>query len=829
MSNEQPPASQPGFWEQRTGWSVLKRLLFLEPLPGGSRWAAAFGSLLLFAFIVQVVTGILLAMNYAPSTETAWPSVKYIQEQVSFGAFIRAVHHWGSSAMVVLLLAHLVQVFVWGAYKKPRELTWMVGVLLLFCTLGLAFTGYLLPWDQKAYWATKVGLGILSTTPGIGDSVRTLLQGGPDMGNLTLTRFFTIHTFILPGILILLVIVHLYLFRLHGVTPPWWESAEQLKAEEEPFWPKQLLKDGVVWLVFIVGLGIWSYYTPAPLEAQADPSQPYEARPEWYFMFYFQLLRYFEGPLEVVGTFFVPLAFFLLLFFWPFLDRNPHRSPRRRPVAMGLLTAGTGGLIGLTVFAIVTDVRMSEPTQAVAPAPTKTEVAGPIQRADVAKLYNTNCASCHGVDGSGKDLRAGLPKIPDFTSMAWQLSQTDLEITHRIQDGVEPTMPAYKGKLAEQHIVALTIYVRAFAVSPGEPGAPKVKPEPPPVPSQMTAVQLYRNYCLACHDSDGRGQTARKAMPDLPDLTDAKWQKARTDADFKHSILDGKGKFMMPMKDKLNAADADEIVKYVRMFSGGKQVVQAEKHPPIVPLPPDTPVIVPGKDKKPPTTSPEMAERMRVATGLYRQYCLICHGADGKGNEIKAAMPVIPDFTNRSWQEGITQPQLVVGILDGKGTLMPAFRGRVDEEQGQDLAAYVRAFGPVPATVPEAPASDFEKRYRELQDQWKEWQRQLKDLSKPAKGAFAPILPNGLQRASLGENPGNGWPGLRSLFVPGRGPATGSDTDLSLSSWTGWEKKKRFGDGGSPWPGGGTSCQRRMKTINLAYSSPVRLARTLMC
>src|SRR6516165_8274149 len=225
--------SQPGFWGHRTGWKVLKQVLFLEPLPGGSRWAAAFGSLLLFTFVVQLVTGVLLSMNYAPSEKAAWASVNFIQHEVPLGGLIRAVHHWGSSAMVVLLLVHLVQVFVWGAYKPPRELTWMMGVLLLFCTLGLAFTGYLLPWDQKAYWATKVGLGIAGTIPGIGDGLRTLLQGGPQLGNLTLTRFFTIHGFILPGLLILLVVVHLYLFRRHGVTPPWWQSEAQLTARQE--------------------------------------------------------------------------------------------------------------------------------------------------------------------------------------------------------------------------------------------------------------------------------------------------------------------------------------------------------------------------------------------------------------------------------------------------------------------------------------------------------------------------------------------------------------------------------------------------------------------
>src|SRR6516225_2416329 len=260
MSSEEEPKS--GFWAGRTGWTLLKQTLFLEPLPGGSRWAAAFGSLLLFCFVLQVVTGVLLSMNYAPSVETAWASVNFIQEDVALGSFIRALHHWGSSAMIVLLLLHLVQVFVWGAYKKPREFTWMVGVLLLLCILGLAFTGYLLPWDQKAYWATRVGLGIAGTTPVIGDGLRTLLQGGPQMGNLTLTRFFTLHGFVLPGLVILLIVVHLYLFRLHGVTPPWWQSPAQLRAAEEPFWPRQVFMDAVLALAFLVGLGLWCFHHP---------------------------------------------------------------------------------------------------------------------------------------------------------------------------------------------------------------------------------------------------------------------------------------------------------------------------------------------------------------------------------------------------------------------------------------------------------------------------------------------------------------------------------------------------------------------------------------
>jgi ubiquinol-cytochrome c reductase cytochrome b subunit len=721
----------------------LKELLLLEPLPGGARWAAAFGSLLLFAFLVQVITGILLAMNYAPSVSTAYPSVRYIQEEIPSGAFIRAVHHWGSSAMVVLLLLHLLQVFIWGAYKRPREFTWMVGVLLLLCTLGLAFTGYLLPWDQKAYWATKVGLGIVGTTPVIGDGTRTLLQGGPQLGNLTLTRFFTIHGFILPGLVVLLVVVHLYLFRRHGVTPPWGKTEAELKAHEEPFWPRQAWMDAVFALLFLVGLGVWAHYQPAPLEAQADPSQRYEARPEWYFMFLFKLLQYFKGPYEVVGTFVLPLLFMLLLLFWPFLDRSPQRNPLRRPIAMSLLGAGTASLIGLTIFAIATDVRMHEPELAAAPAPPLPEPVGLLQQLDVPRLYSTHCAACHDIDGSGKLLRKELPSLPDFTSPAWQGSQSNLEIVHRIVDGTLPEgkMPSFRDKLSKDQSLALAIYVRAFAIEAGQRGpGRKVIPEPPRVPippglSQMSSEQLYRGYCLSCHDANGKGKTIRAGMPDIPDFTDAKWQETHKDAELLKSILEGKGKFMLPMKDKLNTPDAEKLVGYVRAFKTGMEV-------PVEPTPPTKPPVNPPVKPPEPGSMAEAkkaaedaaaAERVRIGTVHYRQYCLSCHGSDGRGLDLRANMPGIPDFTSRAWQQERSNAQLSVGILDGKGTLMPAFRGRLMEADAQDLIACIRAFGPIRPEPKQPPTNDFEKRFRELEQEWDELERQLRELVRPPR------------------------------------------------------------------------------------------------
>jgi ubiquinol-cytochrome c reductase cytochrome b subunit len=744
MHTSQEPSTSSGFWETRIGWSGLKKLLFLEPLPGGARWSAAFGSLLLFAFVFQVITGILLALNYAPSVETAWPSVNYIQEEVPLGSFVRGLHHWGSSAMVILLLIHLVQVFIWGAYKKPRELTWMVGVLLLVCILGLAFTGYLLPWDQKAYWATKVGLGIASTTPVVGDGMREVLQGGPEMGNLTLTRFFTLHGFILPGLVIFLIVIHLYLFRQHGVTPSWGQTEAQLKAREEPFWPRQAWKDGILALVFLVGLGLWTYYRPAPLEEPADPSRPYEARPEWYFMFLFQLLRYFEGRYEIVGTFILPTAFFLILFFWPLLDRNPQRDPRKRPIAMTLLGGGTIGLVALTIFAVANDVRMQEPSQAAAQKPRPAETAGPIQRADVAKLYNTNCAACHGVDGTGKHIRAGLPTIPDFTSAAWQQSQTELEIAHRIQDGNVPLMPAYRDTFNERQILALAIYVRAFWTLPAE--TPLPKPVVPPPPAHTSPTRVYVDYCLSCHGADGRGdQSLRKGMPNLPDFTLSKWHKEHKNNELITAILEGKIPFMPPMKDKLSPADARALVALVRAFPEGKKV--GEKL--VMPTPPTGPEVVPGpnepKEPKKPrkgdasaTAAAETAAQLRVATGLYRQFCLICHGNDGKGSGMRPSMPTIPDLTSRKWQEGVTDPQLAASILDGKGNFMPAARGRVTEDQAKALVAYIRAFGPARPKPKEAVGrtapGKFEKDFRKLQEEWEELQKKLRELrAKPAK------------------------------------------------------------------------------------------------
>jgi ubiquinol-cytochrome c reductase cytochrome b subunit len=206
-------------------------------------------------------------------------------------------------------------------------------------------------------------------------------------------------------------------------------------------------------------LTAWVFTHPAPLGAVADPSKAYEARPEWYFMFLFQILRYFHGPFEVVGTFILPALFFCVLFFWPLLDRNPSRDPRRRPFAMTLLCVSTLGLVAMTVFAIADDTRMTKPEIALQPKVS----AAPLQKLDASGLYTTNCLACHAVDGTGNALRVALPTIPDLTSATWQKTQSDQDFSIRIRDGKVSAMPPFKDKLNSDQIHALVDYARAFA------------------------------------------------------------------------------------------------------------------------------------------------------------------------------------------------------------------------------------------------------------------------------------------------------------------------------------------------------------------------------
>ncbi len=334
--------------DDRTGARSLLHEALYERVPGGARWRYVWGSTLVIAFITQVITGTFLWMAYSASTQTAWESVFYIQYEMPGGWLLRGLHHYMAHAMVVLLAIHFAQVVWDGAYRAPRELNFVIGVALMLVVFGLSLTGYLLPWDQKGYWATSVGTNLASQAPVVGPEFKKLAIGGTDYGHHTLTRFLALHAGVLPGLLIALLVPHLALFRRHGL-----HARKPLKKPDAMFWPDQLLKDsvaalGVLATVFVLAI----YGGGADLTAPADPANPYNAaRPEWYFLFLFQFLKWFPGELELWGAFVIPGAVVTLLFLMPWIGRS--RSGHLFNV--GLLVVLMGGIALLTAQAVRDD------------------------------------------------------------------------------------------------------------------------------------------------------------------------------------------------------------------------------------------------------------------------------------------------------------------------------------------------------------------------------------------------------------------------------------------------------------------------------------------
>jgi ubiquinol-cytochrome c reductase cytochrome b subunit len=348
-SSGQKPAT--GLWawlNHRTGINDVLKTALYEPIPGGARFAYIFGSGLLFVFISQVITGVFLALYYVPSADHAHTTVAYITKAVTAGSFLRSLHAYGSSAMVIVLLLHLSQTYIYGAYKGRREILWLSGCVLFALILGMAFTGYLLPWDQRAYFATAVGTNAASEIPGIGESVKQMMRGGSEMGTLTISRFFVAHVFLIPACIFALVASHIFLFRKAGAAGPVNEDPFEPKLKTELFYPRQVLMDLSLTALLIMGLGLLAFFTPMQLGPPANPSDAqYVPRPEWYYLPIFQWLKYWHGAASVIGVLIIPTVVALGIVAVPFLDRSIERRPWKRPVAMGAYTFVMVALIGL--------------------------------------------------------------------------------------------------------------------------------------------------------------------------------------------------------------------------------------------------------------------------------------------------------------------------------------------------------------------------------------------------------------------------------------------------------------------------------------------------
>ena len=496
--------------EHRTGIETTVKNFLYEEIPASSGWHQIIGSMAVFFFMVQVFTGILLAFNYAPTPGEAYNSVKYIVTELTAGSMIRGLHHWGASMMIVIVVAHMIQVFVYGAYKKPREATWMLGVVLLLITMTFGLTGYLLPWDNRAYWGTVVTTQITGQAPIAGPYLTRLLGSESGISVITFARFFTLHVLVLPPLTMALIGIHIYLVRKHGVAP-----APQETDPPKKFFPEQVLKDSIgVFLAFIL-LFVLAIVARVPLGKIADPTDTtFIPRPEWYFLFLFQTLKFFKGPLEVVGSTVLPAIAVLILFSIPFIDRGPAVRLGKRVFAFCLVGFGALAWAGLTAAAVATTPKTAEEdvtASGAAAEPAAWQQLSPEALAGLGYFRQQGCKACHpagGKPGIGPDLtripaahRTAAWMIPHFKDPAKVVPGSSMPPVH-LQDPQLNALSEFVLKLDPQSEAAI---------------------ESAPQPEVQGAMLYISNGCGSCHKVNGVGMPIGPPLNGVSQRRDNKW------------------------------------------------------------------------------------------------------------------------------------------------------------------------------------------------------------------------------------------------------------------------------------------------------------------
>ena len=459
-----------GAWEwldDRLGWSSTIWPIVTHPVPKVNWWYV-LGSATMIAFIIQVVTGVALAFTYVPAPNSAYESLEFITERAVLGNVVRGIHYWGSSAMVVLVFAHMAHVFLVGAFKFPREVNWLTGVILLGMTLGMAFTGQLLRWNQDAYWAVALMSSMASRVPLIGDLLVDIIIAGQTVGGATLTRFYATHVFLLPAAMFVLVGAHLYLVVKHGVSempragrpvdPKTYrqEYDELLHKDGIPFWPDFAWKDVVFALIAGSFVLLLSIVVGAPeLGEPADPTElEAHPKPDWYFLWLFTILSYSPPAIESLVIIGLPLLLGLALLAVPFVAPTGERSPWRRPWAVGI--------VGLSTIALA--LLIWEGYR----APWSPELHAHLEPQTVARVQGSalqgaalfeqkGCLTCHEIAG------AGGQRGPELTTVGSRLTRDQL--VWRILYGGN-NMPAYGTALRPEEVVALVDFLAAQQGAP---------------------------------------------------------------------------------------------------------------------------------------------------------------------------------------------------------------------------------------------------------------------------------------------------------------------------------------------------------------------------
>jgi ubiquinol-cytochrome c reductase cytochrome b subunit len=466
--------------DDRSGWRRIRAGLLDEPLPPGTGWLFTLGSVLLGLLSVQFLTGAFLTLYYAPTPDHAYDSVRFIASSFA-GRLVRGLHYYGASFIVIAVVLHMLRVIVLASYKRPRELTWISGIVLLLLLLGFALTGYLLPWDQRAYWATVVSVNIARLMPVVGDAVAGALQGGASVGALTLTRWYALHVIFLPALLAGLVIVHLAMMRRHGISGP----VHPRSGAEFRFYPRQAARDVIVVTAVLTMLTIVAWEGAPALDAPADPADAtYVPRPEWYFLGLFQLLKYFPGRWEIVGALVLPGLAVALLILLPWIDRVPDRNPRRRFHVIATTIAGFGIVASLTALGW-----RDRPASGLGIEWSPREIGGRVL------AMNRGCPRCHSESG----LAEPLEEIATGRGPEW--------ITGHVTDPemIAPGLREAPAVITEREAAAIVAYVHQLSRRPYPGFSAHVE----------SASTVFARYCVGCHTLDGDGGS------DGPDLTHA--------------------------------------------------------------------------------------------------------------------------------------------------------------------------------------------------------------------------------------------------------------------------------------------------------------------